>query len=72
MASCVTGLAEIMLDHPVKIGGVIHSKLTVASFDAIANFRSNSPEQVILSLSRVFGVPRRSSATPMKRNALAT
>ncbi|MGM4886428.1 phage tail assembly protein [Tardiphaga sp. 11_C7_N12_6] len=50
---------EIDLHHPVEVGGVTHDKLTVASIDAIANFRSNSAEQVILSMSRVFGVSRR-------------
>jgi hypothetical protein len=50
---------EIQLERPVEIDGARHDKLAVASFDAIANFNSASPERVILSLSKVFGVPRR-------------
>lgn len=53
------GPLEIVLNHPVEIDEVIHDKLTVGSFDAIVEFRTNSPEQVIRSLSRVYGVPRR-------------
>lgn len=53
------GPLEITLNHPVEIDGMTHDKLTVASFDAIAEFRTNSPEQVIRSLSKVYGVPRR-------------
>lgn len=50
---------EIRLNHPVESDVCFYDKLTVASFDAIANFRTNSAEQVVLSLARVFGVPRR-------------
>jgi hypothetical protein len=50
---------EIKLNHPVESDGCFYDKLTVASFDAIANFRTNSAEQVIRSLSQVFNVPRR-------------
>lgn len=50
---------EIQLEHPVEIDGVRHDKLALASFDAIARFRGNSAEQTILSLSRIYGVPRR-------------
>jgi hypothetical protein len=50
---------EIILEHPIKFGGVTHGKLTLSNFSALANFRTNSPEQVILSLSRVYRVPRR-------------
>ncbi|MCP3386203.1 phage tail assembly protein [Bradyrhizobium sp. CCGUVB4N] len=51
--------AEITLNVPIEIDGARHDKIAVASFDAIANFRTNSPEQVIRSMSQVFGVPRR-------------
>lgn len=51
--------AEITLNVPVDIDGERHDRLAVASFDAIVNFRTNSPEQVIRSMSQVFGVPRR-------------
>lgn len=50
---------ELQLTHPVEMDGVTHDKVTVASPDAIANFRTNSAEQVILSLARVFDVPRK-------------
>lgn len=50
--------AEITLNVSVEIDGARHHKIAVASFDAIANFRTNSPEQVIRSMSQVFGVPR--------------
>lgn len=50
---------EIHLETPVEIDGVHHDKLAVASFDAIVNFRANSPERVIRSMAQVFGVPRR-------------
>lgn len=49
---------EIKLNHPVEIDGTTYDKLAVNS-DAILNFNTASPERVILSLSRVFAVPRR-------------
>lgn len=51
--------AEIMLKFPVEIDGESHDRLAVASFDAIASFRTNSPEQVIRSLAKVYDVPRK-------------
>jgi len=51
--------AEITLTVPVEIDGKCHDKLAVASFDAIASFRTNSPEQVIRSLAKVYDVPRK-------------
>lgn len=51
--------AEIMLKFPVEIEGERHDRLAVASFDAIASFRTNSPEQVIRSLAKVYDVPRK-------------
>jgi hypothetical protein len=53
------GPLEIVLNHPVEIDGTQFDRLMVASFDAIADFRTNSPEQVIRSLSKVYGVPRK-------------
>lgn len=50
---------EMRLHHPVELDGTTYSSLKVASYDAIANFRTNSAEQVIRSLSLVYGVPRR-------------
>lgn len=50
---------EINLTHPVELDGVTYSVLTVSSYDAIVNFRTNSAEQVIRSLALVYGVPRR-------------
>lgn len=50
---------EIKLNHPVEIDGTTYDHLAVASFDALANFRTNSPEQVIRSMSSVFAVPRK-------------
>ncbi|WP_158672127.1 hypothetical protein [Bradyrhizobium guangdongense] len=55
----MTAPAEIMLNFPVEIDGERRDKLAVASFDAIANFRTNSPEQVIRSLAKVYNVPRK-------------
>ncbi|WP_425991065.1 hypothetical protein [Afipia sp. DC4300-2b1] len=53
------GPLEINLNHPIEIDRVRRDKLTVASFNAIANFRTNSAEQVIRSMAQTFGVPRR-------------
>lgn len=53
------GPLEIVLMHPVELDGVRHDKLAITSFDAIAEFRNNSPERIICSLSKVYGVPRR-------------
>ncbi|WP_316233400.1 phage tail assembly protein [Bradyrhizobium sp. SZCCHNPS2010] len=50
---------EIKLDHPIELDGAHYENLAVASLDAIANFRSNSPGQVIRSLSKVYDVPRK-------------
>lgn len=50
---------ELTLSHPVEIDGQRHDKLAVASFDAIASFRTNSPEQIIRSLAKVYDVPRK-------------
>jgi hypothetical protein len=50
---------EISLTHPVELDGTTYSSLKVASYDAIMKFRTNSAEQVIRSLSLVYGVPRR-------------
>lgn len=55
----MTAPMEIQLDSPVELDGTRYDKLTVRSFDAIAGFRTNSPEQIVLSLSKVFGLPRR-------------
>lgn len=52
-------MGMIDLHHPVEIDGTTHHTLTIASYEAIADFRTNSPEQVIRSLSKVYGVPRR-------------
>ncbi|GGI31716.1 phage tail assembly protein [Bradyrhizobium guangdongense] len=51
--------AEITLNVPVEIDGERCDRLAVASFEAIANFRTNSPEQVIRSLAKVYAVPRK-------------
>ncbi|MBR1131912.1 hypothetical protein [Bradyrhizobium iriomotense] len=51
--------AEITLTVPVEIDGERHDKLAVASFGAVASFRTNSPEQVIRSLAKVYDVPRK-------------
>ncbi|MGY4306399.1 hypothetical protein ACVIJ6_003642 [Bradyrhizobium sp. USDA 4369] len=51
--------AEIMLNVPIEIDGERHDKLAVASFNAITSFRTNSPEQVIRSLAKVYAVPRK-------------
>lgn len=50
---------EIVLHHSIEIDGITHHTLKIASYEAIADFRTNSPEQVIRSLSKVYGVPRR-------------
>lgn len=50
---------ELHLDHPIEVDNIRYDKLTLTNFSALANFRTNSPEQVILSLSRVYRVPRR-------------
>lgn len=50
---------ELTLNHPVELDGNRYDRLAVASFDAIAGFNTANPERVILSMSRVFGVPRR-------------
>ncbi|QND70766.1 hypothetical protein [Tardiphaga robiniae] len=50
---------EVQLTQPVNIDGVAYDKLAVASLDAIARFNTAGPERVLLSMSRVFGVPRR-------------
>lgn len=55
----MSGVREIELSFPVEVGGVVYDRLAVASFDAIADFRTNSPEQIIRSLSKVYGVPRK-------------
>ena len=51
--------AELMLEHLVEIDGSRYDKLAVADYSAIANFNTANPERIILSMSRVFGVPRR-------------
>ena len=50
---------ELLLDRPVEIDGNRHDRLAIASYEAIARFNTANPERVILSMSRVFGVPRR-------------
>lgn len=50
---------EFHLDHPVELDGVVYEKLAITSLEALASFRTNSPEQVIRSMAQVFGVPRR-------------
>lgn len=50
---------ELTLSHPVEIDGQRYDKLAVASFAAIASFRTNSPEQIIRSLAKVYDVPRK-------------
>jgi hypothetical protein len=51
---------EIHLDHPIEVDNIRYDKLALSDFSALANFRTNSPEQIILSLS--FNIPRRPSA----------
>ncbi|WP_319796620.1 phage tail assembly protein [Nitrobacter sp.] len=50
---------EIVLEHPVELDGTLYDKLTVASYDAIASFECHNAPRVILSLARVYGVPRK-------------
>jgi hypothetical protein len=50
---------EIILEHPVEIDGCSITRLKLSDFDALANFRTNSPEQVIRSMALCFDVPRR-------------
>lgn len=54
----VTG-PEIILEHPVELDGTLYERLAVASYDAIANFECHNAPRVILSLARVYGVPRK-------------
>lgn len=49
---------ELTLNQPVEFDGDRYDRLAVVSFDAIARFNTANPERVILSMSRVFGVPR--------------
>lgn len=55
----MTAPMEVKLNHPVEIDGTMYHRLSVADYSAIVNFRTNSPEQVIRSMSNVFAVPRK-------------
>lgn len=50
---------ELTLRQPVEIDGTTYDKLTVADYSAIANWNDANPERIILSMSRIFGCPRR-------------
>jgi hypothetical protein len=50
---------ELHLDHPIEVDNIRYSKLRLSDFNALANFRTNSPEQVIRSMALCFDVPRR-------------
>jgi hypothetical protein len=55
----MSGPLEIHLDHPVEVDSTRYDKLTLSDFNALANFRSNSAEQVIRSMALCFNAPRR-------------
>lgn len=50
---------EIQLDHPFELDGVHYERLSVSSFDAIAEFECHNAPRVIRSLAKVFNIPRR-------------
>lgn len=50
---------EIHLDHPIEVDNIRHDKLILSDFNALMSFRTNSPEQVIRSMSLCFKVPRK-------------
>lgn len=50
---------ELTLNQPVEINDVRYDKLTVADYSAIAEFECHNAPRVMLSLAKVFGVPRR-------------
>lgn len=52
-------LTEFDLHYPIELNGTRYDRLAVTSYTAIANFNTAAPERIILSLSKVFGVPRR-------------
>lgn len=51
---------ELTLKSPFELDGTLYRRLEVANPAALnpATFRTNTNAQLILSLSRVFGVPR--------------
>jgi hypothetical protein len=55
----MNGPLELHLDHPIEVDNIRYDKLTLSDLNALANFRINSPEQIIRSMALCFNVPRR-------------
>jgi hypothetical protein len=55
----MNGPLELHLDHPIEVDNIRYDKLTLSDLNALATFRTNSPEQVIRSMALCFNVPRK-------------